>query len=157
MTFPKLTDIRDYVAPMLRRPPVVQMAALCHRESKSGVEVLLVKSSAGRWILPKGWPIDGKSGVETALVEAWEEAGVRKGKPAGDTLGPFQSTKELDTGSKLRCETYVYPIDVHKMAAEYPEAGQRERRWVDVSTASEMVADEGLRDILAEFGDEHAA
>ena len=42
------------------------------------IEVLLVSSlTTHRWIMPKGWPKDGRSGAETALEEAWEEAGIR--------------------------------------------------------------------------------
>ena len=73
---------------MVKRPHGRQVAALCTRKGKKGNEVLLVTSRRrGRWIVPKGWPMEGKSFPETALEEAWEEGGVRKGRIKGDMLG----------------------------------------------------------------------
>ena len=68
--------LRDVVGPMFRRPRSLQVAALCHRRTKAGQkEVLLVTSrGTGRWILPKGWPMRGKSDAQAAAQEAWEEA-----------------------------------------------------------------------------------
>ena len=61
------------LSPMLRRPSALQLAALCWRRGKKGIEVLLVTSSQGRWILPKGWPIDGLDDSKQ-LSEARREA-----------------------------------------------------------------------------------
>ncbi len=157
MSVASWSGFRNYVAPLLRRPAAVQMAALCHRDGDNGPEILLVQSTSGRWILPKGWPMEGKDGAETALTEAWEEAGVKQGKPKGDALGPFQSTKSIDDGPDLRCETYVYPIVVRKMTKDYPEAGQRKRRWVPLDDAASIVDEDGLRDILNDFATKLAA
>ena len=54
-----------------------QFAALCWRRRKGKVQVLLITSRRRkRWIVPKGWPMDGKTPAHCALIEAWEEAGV---------------------------------------------------------------------------------
>ena len=71
---------------------ITQIGALYLRQTKRHTEVLLVKSSRGRWIIPKGWPMDGLTEAQAAKVEAWEEAGVDKGKvskvkPLSDGLG----------------------------------------------------------------------
>ncbi len=46
--------------------------------NRSGaVEILLVKSSGGkRWVIPKGWIPPWLTPAQSALKEAWEEAGV---------------------------------------------------------------------------------
>ena len=80
--------VAPFTAPVHR-----QLAALCYRTGAAGREVLLVTSSTGRWILPKGWPITGLRPGQTCLVEAWEEAGVRKGKVARKPLGAFMGSK----------------------------------------------------------------
>jgi 8-oxo-dGTP pyrophosphatase MutT (NUDIX family) len=56
----------------------VQYAALPYRDKgKSSTEVLLVTSrDTGRWIIPKGWPLKGKTPHKAAAREAREEAGV---------------------------------------------------------------------------------
>jgi 8-oxo-dGTP pyrophosphatase MutT (NUDIX family) len=157
MTFESLTHLRDYVAPLFRRPNAVQVAALCHRTGVSGPEVLLVKSSSGRWILPKGWPMEGTDGAGTALTEAWEEAGVKRGKAEKKAIGTFQTVKVLETGPDVPCTTYVYPIEVRKLADDYPEAVERERKWLPVSEARAVIDDSGLRDILDLFERRNAA
>ncbi|TIX93947.1 MAG: NUDIX hydrolase, partial [Mesorhizobium sp.] len=55
-----------------------QVAAIPFRLSEHGnVEVMLVTSiSTMRFIVPKGWPMKGKSGRKAATIEAQEEAGV---------------------------------------------------------------------------------
>ena len=60
------------------------------------IQVLLVTSrGSGRWILPKGWPMDGKTPAASAAQEAWEEAGV-DGTPDSRPLGLFSYNKSLD-------------------------------------------------------------
>ena len=68
------------------------------KKKKGEVEVMLISSlDTGRWIIPKGWPIEGKDAAGAALQEAWEEAGVRKGRVTGGALGSYAYDKELDT------------------------------------------------------------
>jgi 8-oxo-dGTP pyrophosphatase MutT (NUDIX family) len=51
--------------------PQPQFAALCWRHHGNAIEVLLVSSrETRRWVLPKGWPIDGLDGPQTAVQEA---------------------------------------------------------------------------------------
>ncbi len=138
--------------PTVVRPPVTQFAALCHRRAKTGREVLLISSSRGRWILPKGWPIAGKNASQAALQEAWEEGGVRRGKVDATALGAFDGYKRYDSGATVPCHTEVYSVRVTEMSKKYPEADRRERIWVAPDKAAEMVDDDGLRGILRGFG-----
>lgn len=137
--------------PFFQRPPALQVAALCHRQGKDGVEVLLVTSSSGRWILPKGWPIDGLSAAEAAKQEAWEEGGIKKGTPKETAIGSFLAEKRFDTGAVIPCETRVYPIDTAKVVSDYPEADRRDRIWVSPEQAATLVEEPGLQDILRKF------
>lgn len=137
--------------PFFQRPPALQVAALCHRQGKDGVEVLLVTSSSGRWILPKGWPIDGLSAAEAAKQEAWEEGGIKKGTPKETAIGSFLAEKRFDTGAVIPCETRVYPIDAAKVVSDYPEADRRDRIWVSPEQAATLVEEPGLQDILLKF------
>ena len=138
----------ETIQPMFRRPPALQLAALCHRKTKKGVEVLLITSSNGRWIIPKGWPIDGKNASEAALQEAWEEAGVRKGTVMGKALGLYNYDKELKGGLPVAVETLVFSVKVNEMRDDYPEASQRERKWVSPAEAANMVQEPQLQDML---------
>jgi len=129
-------------------PAMQQLAALCWRKGAAGVEVLLVTSSTGRWILPKGWPIDGKSDAQAAMTEAWEEAGVSKGKLARRPLGSFIGLKRMAEGDDLPCQTRVYAVKVQRTTDDFPERDRRGRVWAPVLAAAAMVTEDGLRDIL---------
>ncbi|MGR3662574.1 MAG: NUDIX hydrolase [Paracoccaceae bacterium] len=143
----------DVVAPMIRRPNRVQVAAVCYRTTKSDEkEVLLITSlEQHRWILPKGWPMDGKESSEAALQEAWEEAGVKAGTVNPDPIGTFEYQKQLDTGGEATCVTQVFAIDVKELADDYPEVAERERKWVSPTQAAAMVQEPQLQEILRAF------
>lgn len=139
----------EMVRPLLRRPPGLQVAALCCRAGEEGREVLLVTSrDTGRWVLPKGWPIDGKDAPGAALQEAWEEAGVRARSVAPRPIGRFTYAKRFDGGYEVPVEAQVFEVVVDSLARHYPEAGQRERIWVSPDRAAEMVDEPELRSLL---------
>ncbi|MGH1330996.1 MAG: NUDIX hydrolase [Paracoccaceae bacterium] len=142
----------EVISPMMRRPSMRQVAALCYRNGDAGKEVLLVTSrNSGRWILPKGWHEDGMTAPDAAAREAWEEAGVKKGAIADKPVGQFAYRKQLDNGVAANCDTAVFPLKVKKMSGEFPEAGERKREWVSPERAAEMVNEPGLRRILRAF------
>lgn len=133
-------------------PRRTQLAALCWRAvAGGGREVLLVTSSTGRWILPKGWPMRGKTQGQAAAIEAWEEAGVAKAKVAKKPLGQFIAAKLASPGEEIPCTTRVFAMKVDRLAEDWPEKGRRDRRWMSVAEAAEIVSEDGLRDILRRF------
>ena len=142
---------RDAVRPLMKRPPALQVAALCHRQGDTGTEVLLVSSSSGRWILPKGWPIDGLTASEAAQQEAWEEGGVKKVTSDDSGAQSFLGQKRFDSGSVIPCEIKVFPFKVKKILDSYPEAERRDRIWASPAKAAELVDDPGLKQVLGNF------
>ena len=140
---------KDVLRPMFIRPKMVQVAALCYRESGNGIEVLLVTSrGTGRWIIPKGWPINGLTGSGAALQEAWEEAGVVSSQINKRPVGTYEYSKETDEGLMLPVTTYVYLAKVSHLEDEYPECEERERVWVRPREAAEMVNEPELSALL---------
>lgn len=129
-----------------------QFAALCYRVKNDKVQILLVTSrGSGRWIVPKGWPMDGKTPAESAAQEAWEEAGVT-GVADSRPLGLFSYNKMLDDEDMgLPCVAMVYGIKVKSLARNFPEAGQRTRKWVSRKKAAGMVDEPELSRILRDF------
>lgn len=148
-----LRNIWEEVArPMILRPRRVQVAALCTRASDTGPDVLLITSrDTGRWIIPKGWPIDGLDGAETARQEAWEEAGVRAADGTAELVGAFSYHKVLKDGSAQQVVTSVYHIEVADLADDYPEADQRKRCWVSPEIAADRVQEPELQDLLRQL------
>ena len=130
------------------RPTRMQVAALCLRGEGAVREVLLVTSrGTGRWILPKGWPIPGRDLAGSALQEAWEEAGVQ-GKASKRPVGRYADIKHNAQGLGLPVRVLVFQVDDVRLADDFPEKGQRERRWVALGEAADLVNDGGLADLL---------
>lgn len=127
-------------------PPVAeQVGALCYRFDGTDLQFLLVTSSQGRWILPKGWPIDGLTSAEVAAAEAWEEAGVRLGITSARPLVTFQSLKRSKRRGTFMTRVAVHTIAVTELADNFPEATKRQRRWVSPQDAARLVCEDGLR------------
>jgi len=132
-------------------PRCIQLAALCRRKGDDGVEVLLVTSSNDNWILPKGWPMEGKKNSEAAMIEAWEEAGVRRGKVSRKPIGSFETTKTVAGRIEAPCEVKVFEVKVAQTVKKYPEVEDRDRRWVSIKKARKLVEDQGLRGFLKDY------
>lgn len=143
------TFFSDFVAPLFRRPKGLQVAALCTRGTGADKKVLLVTSrGTGRWIIPKGWPIRGLSSARAAVQEAWEEAGVKSAMATSKPIGSYRYNKTMGSGLPMPVETLVYGVDVDGLENDFPEAGQRERRWVTAKEAANLVDEPELKSIL---------
>ena len=129
--------------------PRPQVAALCYKETKDGKRVLLITSrDTGRWIVPKGWPMKGKEDHEAALLEAWEEAGVKRADIEEDPVGYYDYDKGLDDGEAVPVRAQVYLTKVRNLSEDYPEVDERERAWVTPQEAANRVEEPELKEIL---------
>ncbi len=142
----------EVVQPMISRPRRLQVAALCCKNTPNGLRVLLITSrDTGRWILPKGWPIDGLMAPDAALQEAWEEAGVKDARIDRTALGSYEYDKILEGGVPVPVEVQVYRVEVDDLADVYPEVDERTRRWVTPQEAAELVDEDSLKDLLRQM------
>ncbi|WP_122464901.1 MULTISPECIES: NUDIX hydrolase [Brevundimonas] len=129
-----------------------QVAALPWRRATDGVEVLLVTSrETRRWVTPKGWPMPRKTAAEAAAQEAWEEAGVR-GVIAPEPLGAFHYDKRLKNNRLQPCVVDLFPLEVTEEADAWPEADERERRWMAPREAAPLVDEPELTALIEAFG-----
>lgn len=142
-----MNALRRSVEMMLgRRPPALQVGAICRRRD-TGRVLLITSRDTGRWVIPKGWPMEGRSLSGAALQEAWEEAGVR-GRVELAELGRFSYDKQQDSGFSVPVEVAVYPVWVENLAEDYPENDQRIRQWFKPEKAASLVDEPGLQNIL---------
>ena len=137
-----------------KRETRTQFGALCFRRSKkakAGHEILIISSlDTGRWIIPKGWPMDGVTPAEAAAQEAWEEAGAR-GKLYQDCLGLYSYSKFLDEELSLPVIVAVFGLEVSRLDDTFPEAGHRKRKWVSPKKAAARVDEPELKQLLRHF------
>jgi 8-oxo-dGTP pyrophosphatase MutT (NUDIX family) len=132
-----------------------QFAALCYRVKRGKLKVLLITSRrTRRWIVPKGWPMEGRTPSQTAIQEAWEEAGVT-GRPAGPCIGVYSYAKDVGSMDDLPCLAMLYPVEVRALAKEYPESGQRRRRWVSPRKAARLLSEPELARLILDFDPRH--
>jgi 8-oxo-dGTP pyrophosphatase MutT (NUDIX family) len=132
-----------------RRSGGIQYGALPYRvQADAAVEILLITSRVTkRWIIPKGWPIDGLEPREAAAREAYEEAGVR-GR-VGRALGNYTYDKySCDRQVSYPCEVQVFPLAVRRQLKHWPEAGERQAQWYSITEAASIISDEGVRDLI---------
>ena len=128
-----------------------QFAALCYRMVKDKPQILLITARrSGRWIIPRGWPMDTKTPSEAALIEAWEEAGV-KGKAHEQSLGLYSYSRDIGEDTPMPCVAMVYPVKVKSLADAFPEQGQRDRKWFSPKKAAARVTEPELAHILKGF------
>jgi len=132
-----------------------QLGALCYRVIRDKPQILMITSrGTGRWIIPKGWPIDGLSAPKGALQEAYEEAGV-KGRAFDAPIGFFTYRKDPEARGGTPCAVLVYPVKVKTLLDSYPEAGQRKRKWLSRKKAAARASDPELAQILRDFDPMH--
>ena len=116
-----------------------QAAALPLRRGR----VCLITSRNGkRFVIPKGWIEAGQTAGETALQEAWEEAGL-VGALDTEPIGSYLYEKEDQT-----FHVTVFVLKVTSVAQDWPERSFRERSWVSPTGFFDRIEDGGLADLV---------
>ena len=106
-------------------PRPQQAAAIPFRRNGTSISLCLITAASSQsWSIPKGTIERGDSPEETALQEAWEEAGL-KGRILGDSLGTYEYEKE---GLLLTVVVYLMEVDIE--ADRWQEQELRRRRWI---------------------------
>ncbi|AML50262.1 MULTISPECIES: NUDIX hydrolase [Falsihalocynthiibacter] len=132
-----------------------QFGAICYRVANGKIQILLITSRRSRlWIVPKGWPINGKTPAQSAAIEAWEEAGAI-GVMGDACIGLYSHTKKATKGEILPVMVSLFALQVKRTAKKFPEKSQRKRKWVSRKKAASMVSDPELGKILRGFTPEN--
>lgn len=112
------------------------------------MEVLLITSRRRKhWIIPKGVIDPGSSAGESAAREAYEEAGIR-GRLSDSPIGEYQYKKWGGT-----CTVKVFLLEVETVLETWPEASQRERRWMTIKDAARTVKEPELQRLILKVSD----
>jgi 8-oxo-dGTP pyrophosphatase MutT (NUDIX family) len=129
----------------------VQVAALPFRVNGTALEILLVTSKHNRrWIVPKGWPVEGGAPQACAAREALEEAGV-SGDVERIPIGFFHYFKTLKRNVIVPCKVVVFPLRVTRWRKTWAEGDARDRRWCSIDEAVAAVAEPELRRLIRKF------
>lgn len=116
------------------------------------LEVLLITSrETKRWVIPKGWPMAGLSNPEAAMIEAFEEAGVRGRIIGHGQAGTYSYLKEQPAGLPIKLRVGVFLMAVEKVFDYWPEQPERERRWFNPAEAAGLVAEPKLAQLIEQL------
>ncbi len=134
------------------KPLITQFGVLPYRlDPDKGVQFLLVTSrDTGRWVIPKGNPMPRLRGHETAMHEAYEEAGV-DGDMSREPIGSFSYDKQRRSGDPVEARVTVYALLVTRQHFAWPERGQRNARWFDRRKAVLSVDEPELKALIESF------
>jgi 8-oxo-dGTP pyrophosphatase MutT (NUDIX family) len=109
--------------------------------------MLITSRRRARWIIPKGVIDPGSSPEESALKEAYEEAGIR-GEAISGQLGEYEYDKWGGA-----CRVKVYLMRVLNVLDAWPESGARQRLWLSVESASKAVKEQRLKELIVSVPD----
>ncbi len=125
-----------------------QAGAIPYTMVKGQPAFLLVTSrGTGRWIYPKGAPIEGLEPWQVAAREAYEEAGI-EGEVETRPIGSYRTVKRSGLTRSV-IEVDLYPLRMVRQLDDWPEKGQRHRHWVILPDARRLLSDPGLVEATA--------
>ncbi len=134
----------------------IQYAALPYRFEGRMMRILLITSrETRRWVIPKGWPMNGLKPQDAAAVEAAEEAGLI-GTIESTPLGSYRYMKRLKDGEAVAVQVIVFPFLVEAQVESWKEQDQRSLQWFGYRTAASRVTEPSLKRLIREFGAERS-
>jgi 8-oxo-dGTP pyrophosphatase MutT (NUDIX family) len=104
-----------------------QVAAVCYRVRRSGIEFLLVQTRGGRWTFPKGGAEPGLTHAQAAALEAFEEAGVH-GRMEEAAFAQYVRRKNAG-----RVTVSAHLCEVSRL--DPPQESNRNRTWLSPDDA----------------------
>jgi 8-oxo-dGTP pyrophosphatase MutT (NUDIX family) len=126
-----------------------QVAAVCFRIGKKGIEFLLVRTDRGRWTFPKGAAEPGLSHAQSAALEAFEEAGVHGRMEEAS----FAQYLHRQRGGK---RSVAAGVDVHAHLCEVlrlspPKESHRKPAWLAPEKTKRRLQRDRTRQCAAEL------
>jgi len=126
-----------------------QVAAICYRLGKRGIEFLLVRTRGKRWTFPKGSIESGLTHAQAAALEAFEEAGVH----GRIEEAAFARYVRIKPGYNRHSGDIEVTINAHLCEVARlvnPEERDREPSWFSAEKAKRRLRE----DRPADYGDD---
>lgn len=114
-----------------------QAAAVCYRRRGGRLEFLLIRSSGGRRIFPKGNPKEGEALWAAAEREAKDEAGVI-GELNREALTIFWQRKGRRRGRRQEFAVAAFLLEVDHLLAKHKEG--RKPKWYGPEDAERVLS-----------------
>lgn len=128
-----------------------QVAAICYRLTKRGIEFLLVRTRGGRWTFPKGSVESGLTHAQSAALEAFEEAGVH-GRIEEAAFARYIRVKPAYDRHSSEIEVIINAHLCEVSRLSNPEEDGRNPTWLSTEKAKRRLR----KDRPADYGDDLA-
>ena len=125
-----------------------QVAAVCYRVRKSGIEFLLVQTRGGRWTFPKGGAEPGLTHAQAAALEAFEEAGVH-GRMEDASFTRYVRRKRGSNAAQF--ETVVNAHLCEVLWLDPPQEVGRNPTWFSIEKAKRRLQEDRATDFGSEL------
>lgn len=139
------------VSQLRRLRECVQVAAICYRVNRKGIEFLLVQTrGSGLWTFPKGGIEPGLTHAQAAALEAFEEAGVHGRMEEASFARYVRTRRNRGKNSKARIEA----INAHLCEVLWlgpPEESGRNPSWFSPEKAKRRLRQNRAFDFAAEL------
>lgn len=109
---------------------------------RNGQVCLVTSRSRRRWVVPKGCVDPGHTPAQTAVAEAWEEAGL-VGVLHPEPIGSYSYEK-----AAREHHVTVFVLHVTEEKANWPERDERTRVWLAPAEAVLRIDEPGLRTLI---------
>jgi 8-oxo-dGTP pyrophosphatase MutT (NUDIX family) len=113
------------------------------------VFLIITSRRTGRWIFPKGAPIEGMRPWEVAQYEALEEAGI-EGEIETRPIGSYRSVKSSGLRRTV-IEVAMFPLRVTRQLEDWTEKGTRHRHWAILPEAKRLLSDPVLAELTLQL------
>jgi 8-oxo-dGTP pyrophosphatase MutT (NUDIX family) len=125
-----------------------QSGVLAYLDEPDGRKIVLVTSTKkSRWVIPKGVVEAGMHPADSAVKEAFEEAGV-SGQVARPAVGRYTYPKWGGT-----CSVDVFALVIKEVVDRWPESSVRDRRFVLPEEACRLLREPALKAIIRRMFD----
>ena len=112
------------------------------------IYVALLKDKDNNWVLPKGHFKEGKSFVETAVREVYEETNIKlKIEDLVDKIGEFNYFSDLENSDK-NIKVYLFKINEPQKIVPLEKENFVEGNWVSLEDAFNKVAYQEQKEVL---------
>jgi 8-oxo-dGTP pyrophosphatase MutT (NUDIX family) len=143
--------ITDRLVLRASRPGIAKQAGAIPYAIVQGQVVFLLVTSrgSGRWIFPKGEPMEGLEPWQVAAQEASEEAGV-EGEVDTRPIGSYRTFKTVAFRRKM-IDVSMYPLQVTRQFEQWPEKGSRHRHWAILPEVKRLLSDKSLVELAVKL------
>jgi 8-oxo-dGTP pyrophosphatase MutT (NUDIX family) len=126
-----------------------QVAAVCYRVRRNGIEFLLVRTNSGHWTFPKGGAEPGLTHAQAAALEAFEEAGVHGRMEEASFARYIRRKRAGNSAAKKELAVQAHLCEVLRL--DPPQEAHRNPTWFSAERAKRRLSEDRTPDYAAEL------